>query len=325
MKCREDIIRVATTAVWVPCLLASITAQGAGGDLDVWVSEGNWSRAKRAVESTPAKQLKKAKQLEAIGDVRQAADQFKRLADVYTESDEAEEALVLSARNYLAAGSYTQCRKQLDELRRRYIHPTYLDLLGQVEVALGRGFLEGKGEGGTFRLSSRVRRAKRIFQQILKEDAQGRWADDALLGLGRCEEALGHYDDAIKKYKELLEKYPRSELRAEAEGRIAFCINAREPRPEYTETDTSEARRRIEAARSEAASGNTNLDLVALDENEKLLEDRQARKRFEQAQFYAKNNHFRAAEVYYELIKLRYPKSKWAKESEKALLKMRQR
>jgi TolA-binding protein len=316
----------AVLAAWVLSILPLMPGLGAAeGDLDVWVSEGRWPRGKNAVEPTPAKQLKKAKRLEAVGDVRQAAEQFRRLADVFTESDEAEEALILSARNYLAAGSYTKCRKQLAELRRRYIHPSYLDLLGQVEVSLGRGYLEGKGEGGTYRVSSRVRKARQIFKQVIKEDPQGRWADDAVLGLGRCEETLGHYNDAIKHYKELLQKYPRSELRAEAEGRIAFFINAREPRPEYTETDTSEARRRIQAARTEAAGGDANLDLVALDENEKLLEDRQAQKRYEQAQFYAKNGRYRAAEVYYELVKLRYPKSKWAKEAEKALKKMRQR
>jgi outer membrane protein assembly factor BamD len=295
------------------------------GDLEAWVGEGRWPRGGATAAPTPALQMEKAKRLEALGDVRQAAEQYRRVAEVYMESQEAEEALILSARCYLAAGSYTKCRDQLNELRRRYVHPTYLDAMGQVEAALGRGYLEGKGEGGTFRLSSRLRKARAIFQHILDEDPQGRWADDALLGLGQCEEAVGRWDPAMEQYTKLLEKYPASELRAEAEGRIAYCLAKREPHPEYSEAETKEALRRIGNAREEAAGGDTDLDAVALEENERMLRARLAEKRYDQAQFYAKNGHYRAAEVYYELIRTRYPETPWAKKAEEALNLMRRR
>jgi len=293
--------------------------------LEKWVSEGQWKAGRDSVESTPARQLEKAKKLEALGDVRQAADHFERLSNVYSESEQAEEALILAAKNHLAAGSYSKCREMIIELRRRYAHPTYLDLLGQVETSLARGYLEGRGEGGTYKLASRIRKARAIYENTLKEDSEGRWADDALLGLGQCDEALGAYDEAIKRYKELLEKYPGSELRAEAEGRIAACINKREPKPEYEETETMEARRRIEIAKQEAQAPDSALDTVALDENEQMLMNRQAEKRYDQARFYQVNAKYRAAEVYYELVKNRYPDSPWAKKAEEALQELRKR
>lgn len=294
-------------------------------DLDKWASEGQWKNSKDAVESTPAKQLAKAKRLEEIGDVKQAAEQYKRLSDVYSESEQAEEALILAAKNFLAAGNFTKCREMITELRRRFAHPTYLDLLGQVENALARGYLEGRGEGGTYKLASRVRKARAIYENTYKEDPEGRWADDALLGLGECDETIGAFDEAIKHYKELLEKYPGSDLRAEAEGHIAACINKREPKPQYEESETNEARRRIEIAKQDAESSETSLDVVALDENEKMLVDRQAEKRFEQARFYQINGKYRAAEVYYEIVKTRYPDSSWAKKAEEALQELRKR
>ncbi|HYG73763.1 MAG TPA: tetratricopeptide repeat protein [Planctomycetota bacterium] len=290
-----------------------------------WANEGNWPRGPLSVENTPDKQAAKAKRFQEIGDSRQSAEQYRRLADVYSESDLAEEGLVLSARNYLAAGDYTKCRDQLTELRRRYANPSFLDAIGEVEIALGRGYLEGKGEGGTYRLKSRLRKAEAIFKRQFDNDPEGRWADDALFGLGQVAETLFDYDTAIKKYKELLEKYPRSELRAEAEGHIAACINKREPQPEYTESETEEARRRIQQAKDEALAEDVDLDLVALEENEKLLSERQARKRYEQALFYMKNNRFRAAEVYFELIKARYPQSTWAEKAAAELEKLRRR
>lgn len=303
----------------------SAWAFGASTDLDDWVSEGAWPRGPDTVEPTPALQRKRAQHYEELGDVLQAAEQYRRLSERYPESGEAEEALISSARNFLAAGEYSLCRDQMDELRRRYVHPTYLDLMGQVEIALARGYLEGKGEGGTFQLKSRVRKAKAIFGHVLAEDPEGRWADDALLGLGQCEEALGLWDQAIDEYKKLLSKYAGSELRGEADGRIAYCIMRRDPKPEYTESEAKEVLRRIAQAKEDAKAGDADLDLAALQENERMLKSRMAQKRFEQARFYAINGHYRAAEVYYELIKSRYSETPWAKKAEEELLKVRQR
>lgn len=318
------LVIVCAFSVLAPACLAA-EGPARSDDLAEWVNEGKWPRGPLSVEVTPDKQAAKAAHLQDIGDSRQAAEQYRRLADVYTEADQAAEGLILSAKNYLAAGDYTKCREQLTELRRRYANPPFLDAIGEVEITLGRGFLEGKGEGGTYRFASRIRKATAIFQKQFELDPQGRWADAALLGLGQCAEALFDYDLAIKKYKELLSKYPRSELRAEAESHIAACINRREPKPNKTETDSEEARARLEAAREDEKLGDLDLDMVALEENEKLLTNRLAEKRYDQAIFYQKNGHYRAAEVYFELIKQRYPKSPWAEKSIKALEQMKKR
>ncbi len=305
---------------------------GAGGvvcaaetDIGDWVNEGKWPRGPQAVEATPDRQAAKARRMQEIGDTHQAAEQFQRLANTYSESDLAEEGLILSAKNFLSAGDFTKCREQLEELRRRYANPSYLDAIGEVEIALGRGYLMGKGEGGTYRLTSRLRKARVIFQRQFDTDPQGRWADDALFGLGECFEARQDYDEAIKKYKNLLEKYPRSELRAEAESHIANCINKREPQPEYTESETEEARKRIQQARDEAMTEDVDLDVALLEDNEKLLSLRQARKRYEQGLFYEKNKHYRAAEVYFELVKSRFPDTVWAEKAKTALERLRRR
>src|SRR5204863_4996174 len=107
------------------------------------------------------------------------------------------------------------------------------------------------------------------------------------------------------------------------ESHIAYCINRRHPTPEYSEADTEEARSRITMAKDEAENG--ELDRAALEENEKQLIDRIAQKRFDQAMFYKTNNHYRAAEVYFALIKEKYPKTKWAEKSKKELEDMRKR
>ncbi len=294
-------------------------------DLGLWVNEQKWPRGPHAVEATAEKQSQKAKRLESIGDSMQAAEQYKRLGDEFSESDLAEEGLVLSARNWLKAGNFTKCREQLTELRRRYVNPTYLDAIGEVEISLARGFLDGKGEGGTYQFASRIRKAIAIFKKEYDSDPQGRWADDALFGLGNCAEAVHDYDGAIKKYKEMLDKYPRSELRAEVESHIVFCINRRHPLPQYSESDSVEAQARLTLAREEAADGGDDIDKIALEESDKLLIERMAEKRFEQAMFYKINRHYRAAEVYFEVIKEKYPKTKYGPKAKAELDDMKKR
>src|SRR6185295_17117636 len=150
----------AAAAVWFAAV--SFGADTPDNDLAVWVNEGKWPRGPHAVEVTPENQERKAKKLESIGDTKQAAEQFKRLADEFSESDLAEEGLVFSARNYLRSGDFAKCREMVNELHRRYVNPTFLDAMGEVEILLGRGFLDGKGEGGTYMLSSRLRKANAI-------------------------------------------------------------------------------------------------------------------------------------------------------------------
>jgi tetratricopeptide (TPR) repeat protein len=290
--------------------------QASEDDSDLWVSEQQWSRGPNSVESTPSKQMEKAKHLETIGDVRQAADAYKRLADVYRESDQSEEALVYAAKNYLAAGNYTSSREMLKELRRRFVHPTYLDAMGQVETALARGFLEGKGEGGTYTLASRLRKARSIYNHILDEDSEGRWADRALLGLGQCYEAEANWDEAIKKYKQILEQYPNSDLRTEAEGRIGYCLRSREPIPNKDMSQEKDIQDRLAHA---LRSGDPTVDAVAVKANLDTLNERQSQRRYEMAQFYIKNGHKRGAEIYLESIRENNPSSPWAKKAEEQL------
>ena len=80
---------------------ALLSAQAAAVEDDAadWANEGRWPRSAQAVELTPEKQALKARRLQDIGDSKQAAEQYRRLADVYSESDQAEEGLVRAARN----------------------------------------------------------------------------------------------------------------------------------------------------------------------------------------------------------------------------------
>ena len=78
--------------------------------------------------------------------------------------------------------------------------------------------------GGTARLRlARLREAQGRpadalpVYQALAESKQGPLPrEEGLLGVARCQEALGHHDDAAATYKKLLQDFPDSEYAAEA-------------------------------------------------------------------------------------------------------------
>ena len=307
-----------------------------------WANEGRWPRGPRAVASTPEKQFEAGERQERLGAPRQAAEAFRLVAEEYPWAEGvrdqvgrprlfSEEARLRAAENLTRSGDLGKAREQVEELERFYPlqtegdrvfrTPKLLDLYGRVLTGLGRAYLEGRGEGGTYSLRSRLRKARLLFRKVLDTDPEGRWADDAYLGLGECEEALGCWRTARDHYQKLTEQFPESEQRPRAEGRIAHCLDRMEPRPAYSEAEVEEARRRILLQRQ----ARPDADLAGLGEDVALLDIRQARKRFENGLFYAINGHYRAAEVYFEMVRERHPDTVWAEKAAEELEKLRRR
>jgi len=64
------------------------------------------------------------------------------------------------------------------------------------------------------------RKAATWYELLTARAAQSAYVDDALLGAGRCYEQLRETERALATHRELIEKYPASELRSQAEDRV---------------------------------------------------------------------------------------------------------
>ena len=62
--------------------------------------------------------------------------------------------------------------------------------------------------------------AKKSFFKVAYGYSYPRWQAEATYQSGRCFEALGTKEEAIKQYRELLEKYPQSDPSPQAKQRI---------------------------------------------------------------------------------------------------------
>ncbi len=290
-----------------------------------WVIAGRWRHGKEAAMPNPAAQLALAEKLERAGSFGAAAAEYEKLARTFPESAESERAYLGAGRCRFLEGRFREAAERLAELRRRFPKTELLDAAAEMEIAIGRSWLNRKGEGSALPPRKRASEAQPLFERILRDDPMSRWADDALLGVGLCLKEKGLYDAAVEKFRELIEKYPWSELKAEAEMRMVECAALAEPSAEHEDAEERKAMARLAAARDEAAVAGRKIDEGLLGATERMLMERRARKEFDTGMFYERNGRRRAAELRYELILARYPGTEWAAVAKRRLEALRER
>lgn len=67
-----------------------------------------------------------------------------------------------------------------------------------------------------------TRKASSLYEGLASRYQRSPLADDALAGAARCQEAIKDFDQALQLYHELVEKFPASEFRPQAEARISM-------------------------------------------------------------------------------------------------------
>ena len=85
-----------------------------------------------------------------------------------------------------------------------------------------RGIIGGAARLRLARLreaQGRPAEALTLYEQIATDASGALPPEEGLLGVARCQEALGQKDAAAASYKSLIDKYPDSEYAAEARTR----------------------------------------------------------------------------------------------------------
>lgn len=158
-----------------------------------WVID-EWPSAPDHVERSPALQLSACESLARLKRHAQAADGFRLLVLRFSESEEAETALISAGEEYLAGGNVSEGRRILAELRRRYARPRYIDQLYKAELALADALLADRGK--ELPLGGRIYAARTIYTRILNDDPYGGWIDAAQKGVLTCDKL--HADSLIR-------------------------------------------------------------------------------------------------------------------------------
>jgi TolA-binding protein len=125
----------------------------------------------------------------------------------YRNSKAAPRALYYKALAQASLKQYDQAAKTLDEFLRRY-SGDFLAPMARYDLARVR---EAQGNAGE----------ALIHFQALAEDPRGLFPrEEGLMGVARCQEALGKKDEAKKTYEKIMSDFPGSEYAGEARSRV---------------------------------------------------------------------------------------------------------
>ncbi len=164
--------------------------------------------------------------------------------------------------------------------------------------------------------------ALKACEAVYTQDPSGALAPQALFRAGGLNFYRERYDDADLDYSLLVEQYPRSPL-APAAMELAIQSKIRQVGgPDYDGRKLTEARQMVDKAVRSFPELNNKKEF--LDRTLTNINEQQAQKDYNVAEFYKRTHHPGAAHFYYELVRLRYPGTEWEKKAMDRLNEIRQ-
>jgi outer membrane protein assembly factor BamD (BamD/ComL family) len=162
-------------------------------------------------------------------------------------------------------------------------------------------------------------RAIEKLEQVRLHDINGPLADQALFMCGTVKMYNENYREADHYFSQIANRHKESPLAAKALELAIFCKHMSTGGSDYDGRKTAEARNLVKVAFN-------NYPQLANDpQKRKFLEDQligidlqQAEKDYKIAEFYRRTGHPGSAYFYYELVRRRYPNTKYARMAEES-------
>lgn len=164
--------------------------------------------------------------------------------------------------------------------------------------------------------------AMKACESVFTQDPGGPLAAQALFRAGGINFYRERYSDADLDYSLLVDQFPRSSL---APAAMELAIQAKIQQvggSDYDGRKLTEARALVDKAVRTYPELNNKKDF--LDRTLHAINEQQAAKDFNVAEFYMRTQHPAAAHFYFELVRLRYPGTAWEQKAMARLLEIRQ-
>ncbi|MEX0676478.1 MAG: tetratricopeptide repeat protein [Pirellulales bacterium] len=314
--------------------LGGIVEQDKPGLLEGLAPKTAWKNMKKAVGQGPNEKI--ARQSLAEGDdlFRQkkfveAAKAYRKAYKRWPDSPLEEEALFKAGESEFFADRYDEAEDEYALLVKKFNSTQYLSQLIERRFAIGRYWEEFDRAHPRFVLNPNLfdktrpmfdtgGHAVKVYERIRLDDPIGPRADDSVMATANYYFLKGRWDDADYHYGLLRSEFPRSEHQFQAHLLGLRCKLLRYQGPGYDGTQLDEAEdlatQLLTQFSRELAEERERVVLVRAD-----VRSQRALRQWEMAEFYAKNDYYRAARHYFTKVVNDYPDTKLAAESRKRL------
>ncbi len=277
----------------------------------IWSPKSStFTNPKKIAKQTPQEQLRWALSFYEAKEYSRALLEMETLVRRYPHSTEASEAQFYAGRCYEALENYERAYKAYDAVIQKYPNSGRIQEVLEQEYRIANLFYSGKKRkiAGLEILPSHEK-AIEIFKQIVEHAPYGSYAELSQYKIGECYKKIGNYAEARRAFEKLIEEYPKSQLLDDAKYQIALVTFKMSRAASYDEEATDKAI----AEFSKFVEEHPESELVQeSQEAVHELRERKAEKAFEIAEFYAKQEEWPAAKVYYDKVIEQHAESPWA-------------
>lgn len=286
----------------------------------IWTpKEKKFVNPKWTAKDTPQEQLDHAKKILEIGEYKKALNEFKVLLRHYPEAFEAAEAqfsigLCLEKMEKWYA-AYLAYQKVIDKYP--FSDKMNAVLKKQFDIATILVETEAKILGISF---SQQYYAIDIYRKIIDNYPYGKLAPLSQYRIGLVLKSMGGFTEAKGEFGKVISAYPESEWFEPAKYQVAECASLASLNAEYDQALSLEAREQFE----QFIEKHPDAELATQTRQQiRNLTDKEAEKDFTVAQFYEKQKAYPSAELYYQSILDKHPKSTWAEKSRERMRSLR--
>jgi outer membrane protein assembly factor BamD (BamD/ComL family) len=175
-------------------------------------------------------------------------------------------------------------------------------------------------------LLDREGRALNTLEQVRVHDINGPLADRSLFLCGVVQMYNENYRDADMYFTQIYARHPESKLAPKSIELAIQCKHMSTGGSDYDGRKTAEARKMIQTALNNYPEMAHNKEMVRFLEDQRASIDlQQAEKEFNMAEFYRRRGHPGSAYFYYELVRRRYPNTKYARLAEERWNSLREK
>lgn len=155
-----------------------------------------------------------------------------------------------------------------------------------------------------------------ILRVIIEKAPYSQYSSSSQYKLGLLFMRLGRYEEAKEEFQKVLDNYPDSEWAVSAKYQLAVAVGRGFSGADYDASSISQATEELDDFIKK------NPDSQIVDSAHKQLVDlkeKEAKKNFDIAQFYAQQKKYSSARLYYQIVIDEYPMSSYASLAEKKL------
>ncbi len=271
--------------------------------------------------SSSRDQLALGKKLFDAKDYTHALQAFAVLVRRWPYSFFAPEAQFRMAECLEKGGDFLKADKAYDKMIQKYPASSFFEQALERKLAIGNLYLAGEPQrllGFPFGPSMKI--AVEIYESIIRAAPYGRLAPIAEFQLGLARTNEKNYSQAIAAFSRILDKYPTSELAADAQYQIGYTWYVSALATAYDQNSGEKATEAFEDYIVRYPLGDK---VAAAREHLTLLKKRATLGSFNIAAFYEKAKNYKAAFIYYSDVIRQNPESEQGRIAEQKVKLLR--